>query len=729
MCGIVGFVEFGNARSAAAERRAVLAAMASTLAQRGPDESTGLEWQGVSIAFRRLSINGIDGGSQPFHSRDGQISAFVNGELYNHVELRRTLSDSALLDSGSDCEVLPDLFARHGAGAFERINGMFAAVVLDRRARQLLLIRDRLGIKPLFYVYRRDIGRLIFGSELKALFPNTDVPRQFDWLAGLRSNRWPKPGEDSLPSFFEGIQRVPPAGIVRIGLDSGNMEVSRFWDLERGAAELEPPSRSEAPERFRTLLADSVRYRVTADAGIGLFLSGGIDSVAIAALAAPHRRIPTFSVWNHATVASGDAFASQKAAQSLGLPNNAVRIDGADAPLPDDWRNLLWACELFSITAEQWYKFQLHAHVRNRYPGLKVILLGQGADEFLGGYMHWLTGLSRTLDAGDLNHVERALATGQQERAIETADINPIYRPLFRDGTLNAGALDDGPGGTWQRYRGRYRQNLDYHLWHEDRTAAAHGIENRVPFLDHRLLEFVASIPESQRARWFVNKRILREAVAKLLPVELARRRKGYFFYGPGELDAHRMVAQVLRADNGALLDQAAAGSLATDGPLTEKGLRSLTKQVLEDPALRGLTTLMHLVNMGVLADMASNAPSTPPVRGGEPPAILDDRGKRELLDAQVNPGANSVLALSAALSLLEVRRPGRNEPPAGTSLVAENDELIEEIHNPALVLFLMRVDGRSSLAEIAAEAELDIDELLPPIREALDLGLLVQLH
>ena len=729
MCGIAGFVEFGNAPRDARARSAVLEAMANTLAQRGPDESTGLQWQGVSIAFRRLSINGIDGGSQPFHSRDGRISAFVNGELYNHAELRRTLSDLRHLDSGSDCEVLPDLFARDGTRAFERINGMFAAVVLDRSARELLLIRDRLGIKPLYYVYRRDLGRLIFGSELKALFPNPDVPRKFDWLAGLRSDYWPKPGENSLPSFFNGIQRVPSGSILRLKLDSGNMEVSSFWDLERAAAELEPPRRSEAPERFRELLADSVRYRIAADAGVGLFLSGGIDSVAIAALAAPHRRIPTFSVWNHATVASGDASASLKAAQWLDLPNDAVRIDGADAPMPDDWRNLLWACELISITAEQWYKFKLHAHARDRHPGLKVILLGQGADEFLGGYMEWLTGLGRPVDRSDLNHIEQALATGQQERAIAAADINPVYRALFRNGTLNADALDDGPVGTWRRYRGRYRLNLDYHLWHEDRTAAAHGIENRVPFLDHRLLEFVASIPESQQMRCFIDKRLLRDALAQTIPSELAHRRKGYFFYGPGELDAHRMIAQLLRAEDGVLLDQAVAGSQATGGPLTEHGLRALARQVLADPALRGLTPLMHLVNMGVLADLVTNAESTPPVRAGEPPAILDDRKKQEMLKTSVDLDADSILALSTAFSLLEIRRPGRDEAPVGTQLVAEGDELREEIHNPTLVSFLMRVDGRSSLAEITAEAGLNIDELFAPIRDALELGLLVRLH
>lgn len=726
MCGIAGIVEFGEFRRDARERRSNAVAMAEALAHRGPDEASAFDWQTVSVAFRRLSINGIDAGSQPFHSRDGRISAFVNGELYNHADLRRELPDAARLDTGSDCEVLPDLFARHGSRAFERINGMFAAVVLDRTARQLFLVRDRLGIKPLFYVHQPGTGRLIFASELKALFRHPETPRRFDWRAALQSHAWPRPGDESLPSFFVGVERVPPGSILQLDLDRGEIRIEHYWRLEQAAAELQPVRRSEAPRRFRELLADSVRYRIDAEAGVGLFLSGGIDSVAIAALAAGRRPIPTFSVWNHATVASGDAAASRRAATALGLENDAVRIDAARAPTPDDWRNLLWACELFSITAEQWYKFQLHAHVRARDPRLKVILLGQGSDEFLGGYVQRLTGLRRRLDSGDWNHIERALAAGQKGRALAVADVNPIYHRWFAEGLLDAAPLDDGPVETWRRYRARYRLNLDYHLWHEDRTAAAHGIENRVPFLDHRLLEFMASIPESQHARWFTDKRLLRDAMADAIPSELAQRAKGFFFRGPGEHDAYRLVAGVLRADDGALLEQAEAGSRATDGPLRGAGLRSLAERVLADPALRGITPLMALVNMGVLADLAADGCAGVPVRWGAPPEELDEPGMARLLEAPTEPDIDTVLAMSSAFSLLEVRRPGFGESPAGTALLAEGDELREAIGNPDLSAILLHVDGRSSVKRLADRVGIDADRLLPAIRDAIDLGLLV---
>ena len=727
MCGIAGFVEFGERRTPGAERIGLREAMSAMLVHRGPDESTALDWEGVCIGFRRLSINGIDAGSQPFHSADGAISVLVNGELYNHAELRRAVPDSARLDTGSDCEVLPDLYARFGSAAFQRINGMFGAVVLDRRERQLLLVRDRLGIKPLFYVRRPGTGRLIVASELKALFAHPETPRTFDWRAALMSHNWPKPGEEALPSFFEGVERVPAGSILRLDLESGAVAVEKYWNLDEAAAALEPPMRSEAPHRFRELLADSVRYRASAEAGVGLFLSGGIDSVAIAALALPSRPIPTYSVWNRATVGSGDAAASRAAAEALGLPNDALRIDADDAPDPDDWRNLLWACELFSITAEQWYKFRLHAHARAADSRLKVILLGQGADEFLGGYAQRLAGIRRRMDQSDWHEIDRALAAGQKRRAVALADVNPMYRQWFDEGTLDGAALDQGPGETWQRYRARYRPNLDYHLWHEDRTASAHGIENRVPFLDHRLLEFMASIPDSQRARWFTDKRLLRDAVADAIPTALAQRPKAFFFRGPGEQDAYRLIADLLRADGGVLLDQALAGSRATGGPLSERGLRDLAGPTLDDPALRHIMPLMSLVNMGVLADLACNAGPDSRVRPGVPPAILDDEGRRTLLAATFDPALDTVLAMASSFSILEVLRPAHGESPSGTILLAEGDSLREEIDHPELVRFLLQVDGRSTLRRIAERIDVAPETLMPAIRDAIDLGLLVE--
>ncbi|OAB58532.1 hypothetical protein AY599_08385 [Leptolyngbya valderiana BDU 20041] len=731
MCGIVGFVECAGPTRPEVERERIATAMARQLIHRGPDEASALHWNNVALGFRRLSINDLRHGSQPFHSADGRISAFVNGELYNHRELRAGLASRDLLRTGSDCEVLPFLFEEHGLRAFEHINGMFAAVVLDRENRELILARDRMGIKPLFYAPGATPGRWIFASEIKAMLAHPEVDARFDWRRALQQGSWPLADLEERPSGFTGIERVPPGGLIRIDLETGRIETTRYWQLEQAAAGRTPPMRSEVSEQFRSLLADSVRARLMADAGVGLFLSGGIDSVAIAGLAAQHESIPTFSVWNEATVASGDAAASRAAATAFGLPNHAVRLSMQDAPSPDDWRNLLWACELPTITAEQWFKFRLHAYARQSDAALKVILLGQGADEFLGGYLHWMTGIRRAEGREAWHHVERALAAARREQAVDAAGLAPPFRPWFEAGWLDARHLAKAPATSWAAYRQRYRTNLDYHLWHEDRTAAAHGIENRVPFLDHRLLEFLASIPESQHARWFSDKHLLREAMQGLVPSSLVNRPKGYFFYGSAQVEVYRMMAKMLQADSGALLEQAVVGSQATGGPLNSTGMRAVAGQVLSDPALRGLTPLLYLVNMGVLADLARHREALPDTRAGIPPEVLGDAELQSMLDAAgETPGAvalTDVHELASGISLMEMRRPAPGDSEAGTLVLVEAGRLIQRVRDPAMITYLSEVDGQRSLETIASEFDLDLEGLRRAVFEALELGLLAR--
>ncbi|MEN1727575.1 MAG: asparagine synthase (glutamine-hydrolyzing) [Pseudomonadota bacterium] len=731
MCGIAGFVECGGSAKSEAERTSVVQTMAAQLEHRGPDQAASLIWNDVTLAFRRLSINDLSNGSQPFHSPDGGVSAFVNGELYNHRELRHSLQSREALRSESDCEVLPFLIAEHGLQAFELINGMFAAAVLDRQHRTLILARDRMGIKPLFYACGKSQGHWIFASEIKALLAHPDIDARFDWRSALQWGGWAMADREELPSHFHGIQRVPSGGIVRIDLESGEVNVQRYWRLEAAAAQLAPPMRSETPERFRELLADSVRARLMADAGVGLFLSGGIDSVAIAGLAAAHEAIPTFSVWNDATLASGDAGASRQAAEAFGLPNHAVQAPLDDAPTPDDWRNLLWACELPTITAEQWFKFRLHAYARQLDPSLKVILLGQGADEFLGGYLHWLTGIRQSHDRGAWQHVEHALATLHREQSVSRAAISPAFIAWFEAGWLDAGCLAGNRTNSWAAYRQKYRTNLDYHLWHEDRTAAAHGIENRVPFLDHRLLEFLATIPATQHARWFTDKRLLRTAMEGVVPAPLLHRPKGYFFYGSGQVEVFRLIAQLLRANSGALLDQALVGSQATGGPLTAQGLRAMADQVLEDPAHRGMTQLLFLVNMGVLAHLAHERATLPFVHAGDAPAALNKETIQQALQSEAESpygvAVDDIHQLASGLSLMEMRRTADKSSAAGTLTLVEAGRLFQDVNDSEMATYLCEVDGERSLSDIARQHQLDLPRLQTTVAEALELGILAR--
>ena len=241
-----------------------------------------------------------------------------------------------------------------------------------------------------------------------------------------------------------------------------------------------------------------------------------------------------------------------------------------------------------------------------------MILLGQGSDEFNGGYQGMLLDceppfgkqdwarMGETIRRGDAAHV--AFTTGLVGRAGHLLD-HGVIRRNFISSILGRRESDLT---TWDVYVRLYRGNLDTHLWHEDRTAAAHSIENRVPFLDHRLVEFLARIPERLHAELFTDKRILREAMQGSLPADIVGRRKGPLLYGREQRHTFRMMLGILQGRHGELFDQAIEGSRMTDGPIDGAGLHAMMKRIASDPELAHLEQLLAIVNMGVLAYMSA---------------------------------------------------------------------------------------------------------------------------
>ncbi len=620
MCGLAGYVNLDGRPLVAKRDGPVLAAMGAAIAHRGPDDTRSLLWQNVGFIFKRLSIVDVEGGVQPLHAGDGRVSAMVNGAIYNHRDIRRDLAQRHRLTTGSDCEVLPFLYLDRDVDLFAPVNGMFAMALLDRQKRRVLLARDRVGIKPLFYCIA-DHGRvLVFASELKGLFAHPAVPRVFDWNAALGPSAALIGEATQCPSGFCGIERVPAASLVDIALDGGRVDVRRYWTLPEGGPETDGRTVSQCVDGYRALLADSVERQLMSDVGYGLFLSGGVDSSAVAALAARAGPFPTFSIRSASTIGSGDALAAEEVAASLALPNHQLWFDEtADTFDADAWRRVVWACELHTLTAEQLFKFNLHAFAKTRYPGLKVMLLGQGSDEFNGGYLSHVLQHDGPWRADDWATLGAHLRGNAAAQAAADAGVHASFLDLYAGGALaRARVWDDVPRTkttVWRRYVAHFRRNLDYHLWHEDRTAAWHGIESRVPFLDHRLIEYVAQVPHALHAQLFTDKAILRAAAAPLLARQHAARPKGYLFYGDAQASALRMMYNILRRNGGELVEQAIAGSARTGGPLAADGFRAYADAVGRDPQAADVPRLLWLVNMGVLADMADHAP--PAAAGG----------------------------------------------------------------------------------------------------------------
>ncbi len=265
---------------------------------------------------------------------------------------------------------------------------------------------------------------------------------------------------------------------------------------------------------------------------------------------------------------------------------------------------------------------------------------------------------------------------------------------------------------TWELYAGACRRNLDYHLWHEDRTAAAHGIENRVPFIDYRIVEFVASIPERHHSALFPDKRILRRAASGLVPPRIVERPKGYFFYGKGQHHTFRAMHELLTGSGGSLVEQAIAGSASSGGPLDPDGFRRYAANVGSDGTYAGLPQLLVLANMGILAELADSLAGVPAARSDRMieevkttdwPAWIAAHSAAGPLAAD-HVADSTVVRLAPGVSLVTAPAGAPGSVSSKRSYLARDGEPVEDVGSPGWQAFLAAADGRQSVARIIAD-------------------------
>ncbi len=737
MCGFAGILKIDRL-PLGPETEPVLRAMGQSIAYRGPDDEQLYQDNTLGAVFRRLSIVDVEGGRQPLFNEDRSLMLMVNGEIYNHQELRAQLKDQHQFRTASDAEVILHLYEEQGSDFLRLLNGMFALVLWDMRSRELLLARDRLGIKPLFYSFNKE--RLLFGSEIKALLACPDCPRDFDWETALSFNLVQQSVDNPLPSFFKNIEQLPGGSLLIAKPDSGEIRQERWWTLDIPSEEAfaaDDRSEEEIIQGYGELLEDSVRLRLMADVDIGLFLSGGIDSVSVAAFASQHQSLHTFSVLGQSTFENGDARSGHQAATYLGLPNHQVLYSWHDSPFtPEGWKSLLWICETPLCDAEKLYKFHLHRYARSVCPGLKVMLLGQGSDEFNGGYG------------------PNYLAENYPDRPEEERNW-PLFMELLRDfekthllslgpkntsdyaNLLNSGFLADC-GNTavrphpWQYHMRMYQASLQmFNLWHEDRTAAGNSIENRVPFLDHRLVEYSAAVPPRLYAELFWNKRILREAMRPHLPEALAQRPKVPFFHGQDVRYTRRMMYELLYADDRALLREAFGDADGSHPVFDRSTVEELITGIPDDPEYADMDHLVKLTNMSLLAKMAEGAAGAATVVYEAPilPSLRAEEWNEEnislrlaLRREEITP--ESIPELAEGVLLLTTGEQAGVETPCWHILV--NGVLEYDLDEAELgdwIAVLRRMDGKTSLDAILAELGLKQADIRKHMEEAVDYG------
>jgi asparagine synthase (glutamine-hydrolysing) len=506
MCGIAGVA--GSWDDALLER------LGASLRHRGPDGGGVVTHDDVALVARRLAIIDLATGEQPMTSPGGRCTIVFNGEIYNAPELRQRLEGEGRVFSSdhSDTEVVLALWEEHGEDAFGLLNGMFALAILDREQNELVLVRDRLGIKPLYYTER---GSFAFASELRALLQMPGVEREVDRdaLFHYLSLRF-VPGEQSI---FQGVRRLPPGHLLRLDLATRRPRVSRWWKLEFGD--------DRDPRSLRDALRDAVVRWTLADVPVAVSLSGGLDSSAVTALLAEsgaHVRTYTLGFDGE----DGELALARALAEKWGTEHHETVVDASE--LLDDLLQMVWALdEPYGGGLPSWYVYRFMSG------DVKVGLTGTGGDELFGNYRRFVPferARLRRLRGADVRryHFEPSYYFTDDEKRDHLGVDGPATAELLQ-------RVFDESGSESARdsvlYLDASTQLPDEFLHVTDRFSMAWSLEARTPFLDHELVELVASIPPDARTDADDPKRLLRDAVADLLtPAHLEAPKRGFVF-------------------------------------------------------------------------------------------------------------------------------------------------------------------------------------------------------
>jgi asparagine synthase (glutamine-hydrolysing) len=534
--------------------------MTDVMLHRGPNDRGIYSEPGVAIGARRLSIIDVDGGHQPFGSEDGRVWAAQNGEIYNHALLRHELSRSGhRFRSRCDTEVLPHLYEEYGSAFAERLRGKFGLVVWDSRERRAVLVRDRLGVKPLYWSQAEDL--VVFASELKSLLASGLVMPELDLEAidaYLALGFIPGPRTP-----FAGIQKLMPGH--RLIVDPHGVRSEQYWVHPRPS-----PDRSrgvvEHSERLLEALEEAVDLRLMSDVPLGAMLSGGLDSSLIVALMAraSSGSVKTFSVGFVEDGETNELADARHVAEIFGCEHHELQLSFTGDSV--DLSELAWHMDepIADLSA-----LGFHALCQLAAGHVTVALSGQGADELFGGYQKHraaalLGGWGRL--PGPARALARSLAPHAPARVDRSARTlvadDPAARLLAMSGSIQGplrdklvrGGLQALPGDSAYRAVASVVDGEDWGplpttlfldaqlglvddmLQYFDRTSMAYSLEVRVPFLDHHLVELAATVPPELKVHRLRTKHVLKVAAMQLLPERIIEKRKiGFFKNAVGE--------------------------------------------------------------------------------------------------------------------------------------------------------------------------------------------------
>jgi len=554
MCGICGIVQVGG-EPRPVVRPERLDLMTDAMTHRGPDDRGIHLADGIALGVRRLSVVDVDGGHQPFSDEDGRVWAIQNGELYNHATIRAELERSGhRFRSRCDTEILPHLFEEEGTAFPERLRGMFGIAIWDEGHRRAVLARDRLGIKPLYYAQVGDL--VVFASELKSLLASGLVQPRLDYDAVdayLAFGFFPAPATP-----LEGVRKLMPGHVLVV--DEHGVREEAYWSYPVPDPQANAVSLDGVAAELLERLEESVRLRLMSDVPLGAMLSGGLDSSLIVALMARNMTEPvkTFSVGFAESGKSNELADAQYVASEYGTDHHALELSFTERSI--ELEELVWYLDepLADLSALGFLGLsELAART------VTVAQSGQGADELLGGYRkHQAASAVATWQRlpRPLRAVGTALASRGPESARRAARAlgasDPVERLLAMSGQVDgdlrlrlfrgrlAGASGDAaraavaaraPGVAGDAladtlYIDGQLALVDDMLHYFDRASMAYSLEVRVPFLDHELVEYCATIPTKYKVKGLATKVALKRAARGLVPDRIIDKPKIGFF-------------------------------------------------------------------------------------------------------------------------------------------------------------------------------------------------------
>jgi len=634
MCGVVGILN--PSRGPRAEQSTLLQ-MLAMVRHRGPDQF-GIFMDGpFGMGNARLSILDLSTGQQPIPNEDRTLWVVFNGEIFNHAELRVELQARGhRFATSCDTETVVHAFEEYGPDCVSRFNGQFVIALWDTRDRSLFLARDRLGVRPLFYSVAE--GALVFGSEIKALLADPRVPAAIDPVSLDQIFTYWSPL--SPRTAFRGISELPPGHHMRVR--DGRIELAQYWEPEFPDADAGPVRpRQEYVDEFRSLLIDATLLRLRADVPVGAYLSGGLDSSAIAAIIRDRTRnhLDTFSI-SFEDRRFDESGPQTRMARFLGTEHQVVHA--RDEDIGRVFPQVVWHTETPILRTAPAAMFLLSELVREKR--FKVVLTGEGADEVLAGYdlfkeakvrrfwarlpeskarpallkkiYPWLAGLAEAHE----DYLAAFFGMGLTETSAADYSHRPRWRTTSRAkrffSAATVHAVEAAPGQAlhlpealerWDPlHQAQYLEMtifLSQYLLsaQSDRMAMAHSVEGRFPFLDHRLVEFCNHLPPALKLRGLTEKYLLKQVSREWLPAEISDRPKQPFrapihhcFFGASRLDYVQELLGSSAVASAGLFNPAAVAQL------TGKLERGLPLGETDDMALAGILSTQLVVDQFV---------------------------------------------------------------------------------------------------------------------------------